>query len=197
MGGFGDAVVAGSASCLLSRASLPAGIVWHHSACSYLVKLQCNIKDNQWNTSGRACGFCGRRDLGSRLGGEGRGARGVLCSLQSCLCSPPLLPALAWWSLPPSGCGSGSCVLPRSAAEPHSQLKPPGVPQGGCSRLCSPRGTRDHTRKPPLAQVSFMPSQQGECQEILGSIPDPCCRGSSLCLPQTFPPPPQGMGTNG
>lgn len=43
-----------------------------------LLKLQCNIKENEWNSSGRACGFCGRMDLGwEREGGVPVGPSGA------------------------------------------------------------------------------------------------------------------------
>lgn len=62
---------------VLCELPLTSGITLH---VHISVKLQCNIKEHKWNVSGRACGFSGRRDLGSRLGGGGGGgARGLLC----------------------------------------------------------------------------------------------------------------------
>lgn len=144
-GALGMLLLLGVPPASSPRASLPlptlcellltSGITLHVLS---LLKLQCNIKENKWNISGRACGFSGRRDQGSRLGGRREGWQGCCaCALCSGLGMPLVLPALHWWSLPPSGGGSGSCVLLRSAAEPHSQLKP----QGGCSRLCSPQSS--------------------------------------------------------
>lgn len=63
-------------AAFLCELLLTSGITLH---VHISVKLQCNIKEHKWNVSGRACGFSGRRDLGSRLGGGGGGARGLLC----------------------------------------------------------------------------------------------------------------------
>lgn len=95
VGGVGDAVVAGSVSCLfpqslpplaLCELPLTGGITLHVLS---LLKLQCNIKENSGiSQAERVVTLAeGIRDPGWE--GEGRGARGAV----------PLLSAAAWDSL--------------------------------------------------------------------------------------------------
>lgn len=78
------------------------------------------------------------KGCGSRLGGRREGSPGVLCSLQSCLCSLHLSCSQLWpggLSLPQDvAVGAVPCS---GAAEPHSQCEPPGVPQGLLQALLS------------------------------------------------------------
>lgn len=55
-----------------------------------LFKLQCNIKENKWNVSGRVCGFSGKKGCGIQAGSEkGREPGGAVLSAEPPVNTPP------------------------------------------------------------------------------------------------------------
>lgn len=173
-GGCGDAGVAGSVSCPFST----SGITLH---VHIFVKTAVQHKGKQVEYLRPSVWFLWQKGPGIQAGREREGVPGGAV--------PLMLPALLFQGL----------FLPREVAvgapEPHSQLKPSGVPKGGCSRLCSPRSsTCPHHLAPGLLSAELPRRVSGNP----GLYPRSLLPWLfPLPPPKTFPPPPQGMGTNG